>query len=225
MVVAFDAVGPGSGGGGTTASAGATSATWSHTCTGSNRALVVGVAIGLGGAGTTTCTYNSVAMTSLGLIASNNQTSGYCQLFGLINPASGANTVAITTTTASIAGGSVSFTGAGSFGTAVTAAGAGTPSVAVTGTTSGNMVVDVACNGAAITSSNQTQRWLRNNNLDTAAGNGASSTAAAGGSITMSYVTTADWWGIVAVEVLAATVSVAPPYPGLLVSRLRPYFG
>jgi hypothetical protein len=89
------------------------------------------------------------------------------------------------------------------------------------------MVVDAVCNGDSITSSNQTQRWLANVNTFSAAGNGAGSTAAAGGSVTMSYATTSDWFGIVAVEVLASAggPSVAPADPGLLVSRLRPYFG
>jgi len=153
VAVTFDAVGPSSSGGGTAGSATATSGSWSHTCTGSNLALIVGVAIGLTGAGTTTATYNGVAMQSLGVINSDNQTAGYAQLFGLVNPATGANTVAISTTLASITGGSMSFTNAIGFGTAVTSFGnSAAPSCAVTGTHAGNMVADVVCNGSAITS-------------------------------------------------------------------------
>ncbi len=220
MAVAFDAVGPSSSGGGTVGSATATSASWSHTCTGSNLVLVVGLAIGITGTGSSSVTYNGVSMTSLGAVNSNNATAGYCQLFGLVNPASGANTVAITTSPAgSITGGSLSFTGASGVGTAVTAFGSSTaPSVAVTGTTSGNVVADVVSNGSTIASSNQTLRWLLDNNNDTAAGHGAGSTAAAGGSVTMSYSVTSDWWGMVAVEVLAA--APIPPSTSLVVSQI-----
>jgi len=165
------------------------------------------VAIGLTGAGTTTATYNGVAMQSLGVINSDNQTAGYAQLFGLVNPATGANTVAISTTLASITGGSMSFTNAIGFGTAVTSFGnSAAPSCAVTGTHAGNMVADVVCNGSAITSG--TQKWLLNNNVDTAAGNGAGSAVAAGGTVTMGYTVTSDWWGMVAVEILGM-----PPRP------------
>jgi hypothetical protein len=155
---------------------------------------------------TTTVTYGGAAMTSLGVVAADNSNVGYAQLFGLLNPATGAQTVAVTVSSASwITGGSVSFTGAGGFGTAVTAFGNGTaPTVAVTGTTSGNMVVDVVATGTGVTSSSQTNRWLKNTNVSSGAGNGAGSTAAAGGSVTMAYVVGSDYWGIIAVEVQAS---------------------
>lgn len=207
MAVAFDAVGP--------SSAGAFSNTvatvsWSHTCTGSERLLVAAVAVsnGTDTGITTTATYNGVSMTSVGLIHSNNGTAGYIQMFRLIAPATGANTVLVTASTSvsDLSAGSVSFTGVDQttpLGTPVTAASTGTPTVAVTGTTAGNMVIDAVCNGSDITSSNQTQRWLRNTSGNSAAGNGAQSTAAAGGSVTMSYAVTSDWYGILGVEVLA----------------------
>lgn len=226
VAVAFDAVGPSVAGSGGSSLA---STSWSHTCTGSNRVVVVGVAVGVQpDAGVTaTATYNSVSMTSLGLVHSDNSNAGFVQLFGLVNPPTGAQTVLVTpSATATLSAGSISFTGASGFGTAVTAFGSSAaPSVAVTGTTSGNMVVDAACCGstAGFSSSTQTNRWLKNTDGATGAGDGAGSTAAAGGSVTMSYAITSDFWGVVAVEVIAATN--APPAPGLLVSRLRPYFG
>lgn len=212
MAVAFDAVGPSSAG---TSSHDLTSLSWSHTCTGSDRLLTVAVALNPGaGAATMTATYNGVSMTSLGTVAANNQTSGFVQVWQLVAPATGANTVAIASsgpTPQSLVGGSVSFTGVDQVtpcGTSATAFGSGTaPSVAVTGTTSGNMVVDAVCTGAGITSSGQTSRWSRTDNTFAAAGNAAQSTAAAGGSVTMSYTVTDDWWGVIGVEVLA----VAPP--------------
>jgi len=214
VAVAFDAVGPSSAGGGTTGATTATTASWSHTCSGVNLVVVVGVAIGANPSGsvTTTATFGGVSMTSLGLVAANNQTAGYVQLFSLVGPATGASTVALTVSTAStITAGSVSFTGASGVGTAVTAFGSSTaPSVTVTGTTSGNMVVDAVCTGTAVSSSTQTPRWLKNTNGATAGGCGASATAAGGGSVAMGYAITNDWWGAIAVEVLAAAAATAP---------------
>lgn len=209
--VAFDAVGPSSAG----ASATSPTATlsWSHTCTGANRLLVVGVAIGDASTGslTTAVTYNGVAMTSVGKVASNNQTAGYIEMFRLVNPPTGTNTVLVTpsVTANAVSAGSVSFTGVHQttpLGTAVTAFGSSsTPSVTVTGTTSGNMVIDAACAGTAFTASTRTSRWRRNTNTSTAAGNAGSSTVAApGGSVTLAHTITADWWSSVAVEVKAA---------------------
>jgi hypothetical protein len=224
MAVAFDAVGPGA-----TGTISATSPlTWSHTCTGTNGALLVGVSFGQAGgssgADTNTVTYNGVAMTRLGAVSSNNQTDGYVELYGLIAPATGANTVSVSHTTAGtvhhIVAGSVSFTGAASFGTAVTNFGSSTtPTVNVTGTTAGNMVVDACCDAQGLISSNQTLRWeSAGSDANTAACNAGQSTAAAGGTITMSWAAPTDWWGIVAAEVIAAGGG-APTAPTLRVVR------
>ena len=91
-----------------------TSASWSHTTSGSNRYLVVG----LSGWDTSrslssvTVTYNGVAMTKLGGIEAANQNT--VVLWGLVNPASGTHTVQISNIPAGyseLGGGSVSFTG------------------------------------------------------------------------------------------------------------------
>lgn len=143
-------------------------------------------------------------MVSLGKVASNNGTSGYVQMFGLMNPPTGAQTVAVTVSaTSTISGGSTSFTGVAGFSTAVTAFGSSAaPAVAITGTNAGNMIVDAVCTGTLITSSTHTNRWLKNTNTSTAAGAGAGSTAASAvGSVTMQYAVTSDFWGIIAVEV------------------------
>lgn len=216
MAVAFDAVGPSSAGQTGTG----TSVSWSHTCTGSNRILIVGAAVGcLSDAITTTATYNGVSMTSVGsrVLTNNQVNSGYVQMWSLIAPATGANTVQITASASvdAFSAGSTSFTGVDQttpLGTPATAFGSSTTaSVAVAGTTSGNMIVDAACLGSAFSSSGQTRRWQRNTNTTTGAGNGAGSTAAAGGSVTMSEIGTADWWGIIAVEVLAAAAAASSP--------------
>ena len=227
MAVVFDAVGPSSSGGGTTGSTTATSASWSHTCSGSNRLVVVGLAVGNVSSGslTTTVTFGGTAMSSVGKVGSDGSTAGYVQLFSLTNPPTGASTVAVTASASStISGGSTSFTGANGIGTGVTAFGSSaSATVAVTGTTSGNMIADVCCCGSAVSSSTHTSRWIKNTNTDSGAGNGAGSTAAAGGSVTMGYTVSNDFWGIVAVEIKAAPVVPPPRIYGCAITRASFY--
>lgn len=209
MAVAFDVVGPNATGADVNSSA---TLSWSHTCSGSNRLLVVGVAVGaLTDTGITTgVTYNGVSMTSLTLVHSNNQTGGYVQMFYMIAPPTGANTVAVTVSTSvdAITAGSVSFTGVNqttpltntntNFGNGTTA------SVAVT-TNSGDMIIDAICTGTGFgTGSTQTNRWNRFNDSTTGAGVAAQSTATGSGSVTMGYDVTSDWWGIIGTNVSAA---------------------
>jgi hypothetical protein len=211
MAVTFDAVGPSSAG---ATAASVTSVSWSHTCSGTNRYVVVGAAVGQpSDTGlTTSATYNAVSMTSLGIVHSGASTSGYVQLWGLINPPTGASTVVVTASVSvsAFSAGSISFNGVDQstpVGTAVTAtANATSVAVSVTGTTTGNMIVDAACygSGVGISTSTQTNRWKRATNGLTGAGTGGGSTASAGGSVSMSYsASSADFWGIVAVEVKA----------------------
>jgi len=68
------------------------SLTYSHTCTGSNLYLLVGVWVG-GGNTISGVTYNGVAMTQLGTANASNSRKPY--LFGLANPATGANNVVV----------------------------------------------------------------------------------------------------------------------------------
>jgi hypothetical protein len=209
--VAVDAVGPSAAGASVT---NGSSLSWNHTVTssGSNRLLIVAVAVG---AKTDTnrtlaVTYNGVAMTSVGLVHSDNQHDGYVQLFSQQAPASGTHPVQVTLTggNASLEAGSVSFTGVNqttpvrnvvtSFGTGVS------PSVTVP-SAPGNMVVDAmvtGCNGT-ITSS-KTLRWLKQVNCSTAGGVGAQSTAAGAASVTMGYTVPSDWWGMIGAEVVMA---------------------
>ena len=87
-----------------------TSKTWSHTCSGDNRILFVGV-MALSGDYITGVTYNGVSMT---LIAKNNPgTAERMYLYVLVNPASGANNVVASSTTSDyLYAGSASYTGA-----------------------------------------------------------------------------------------------------------------
>jgi uncharacterized membrane protein len=209
--VAFDAVGPSAGG--TSATSGS-SLSWNHTVTssGSNLLLMVAVAVGAGPDTNRTLavTYNGVAMTSVGLVHSNNQAQGYVQLFSLKAPASGTHAVQVTLSggNASLEAGSVSFTGVDqttpvrnvviSFGSSAS------PNVTVP-SAPGNMVVDAmvtGCNGT-ITSS-KTLRWLKQLNCSTAGGVGGQSTAAGAASVTMGYTVPADWWGMIGADIVAA---------------------
>lgn len=209
MAVAFDAVGPGSTGTGT---AGTTGITWSHTCSGSNRLLVVGVAFSAADAGVTTgVTYNSVSMTSLGKVHTNNQTDGFVELFYLIAPATGTNTVSYTASASGdLGGGSVSFTGADQttpVANTATNFGIGTSVTLSVTNTSGNMVADAMASGSDIFSSSQTLRWNQQLNNNGAAGNSAQSTSASTGSVSMGYTIASDWWGIIGTSIQAAATT------------------
>ncbi|MBZ5512377.1 MAG: polysaccharide deacetylase family protein, partial [Acidobacteriia bacterium] len=209
--VAFDAVGPSAGG---ASVASGSSLSWNHTvgANGMNLLLMVGVAVGaMPDTGhSLAVTYNSVPMTSVGIVHSNNQTYGYVQLFYLTAPAVGTYPVQVTLSggTASLEAGSVSFTGvdpttpvrniATSFGSGVS------PKVTVT-STPGDMVVDAlvtGCNGTI--TSGKTLRWLKQVNCATAGGNGAQSTAAGASSVTMGYTVPSDSWGMIGADIVAA---------------------
>jgi len=214
LAVRFDAVSSGVGTG--------TTVTVPHTCSGTNRVLIVDAVLGNSPDNfTLSATYNGVAMTSLGLRHSNNNTAGFIEKFILINPAVGTNDIVVTrsagTITSLIVGG-ISFTGAsqnladytGNFFSATGDSAA--PSVAVTDTASTSLVQDGACNGHIFSSvgADQTQRWNINDNTGTAAGNGAGSTEPGnGGTVTMSWTVTTDWWAIQAVEILVAGAATA----------------
>jgi hypothetical protein len=71
-----------------------TTDTSSHTCTGTDRALIVSIFKYGGGDSVTGVTYAGVSMTQLGKVSSD--ASGYTYLYGLANPASGANNIVCT---------------------------------------------------------------------------------------------------------------------------------
>ena len=106
MAIAFDAAG------GRSFSASSNSLTYSHTCTGTNRYLLVCVKT------STTddvsgITYNSVSMTQIGKVQNPGGDSRWAYMYYLINPASGANNVVVSTsdTPDFIIAKSTSFTG------------------------------------------------------------------------------------------------------------------
>jgi hypothetical protein len=196
-----------------------TTLSWSHTDAGN--ALLVGVSVGKNGdAGlTAVATYNGTAMTLLKTVHTNNQTAGFLDVFGLVNPATGTHNVVVTETggTASeITGGSESFSGAaatGTFGTAASAVGSSATASVTAGSTSGNIVAGFVANGSQVTSatSPSISRDIANQDNNTGAGNSAGATSLSTGSnVTMAWTVVNDWWAAVAVEVKTSPVQ-APP--------------
>lgn len=82
MALAFDA-----------ASNGTNSATLNHTCTGTNLVLIVGVIGDITGDNLTGVTYAGVALTYITKLKATNDRWNY--LYGLINPATGENLIAV----------------------------------------------------------------------------------------------------------------------------------
>lgn len=214
--VAFDAVGPSSAG---ATSVSSTTLSWSHTNAGN--ALAVGVA--LGAATDTgfslTATYAGTAMAGGAIVHSGGITAGYLQVFTLLNPAAGANTVAVTAsggTPGRLSGGSVSATGAGSFraqysNTAVTTT---TATATSSGSTSGSLIAAFVTDGSGTTSatSPSTSRFILNGDTNTAAGNCAGATSPGTGSnVTTAWTISSDDCAVIAVEILPATAAAVIP--------------
>jgi len=219
MAVALDVVAPSSAGQSATTG---TSLSWSHTCTGSNLCVFVGFVVGQGGGNytsmTMSATYGGTAMTAVvaSRLVSGTSLTGRFGFWYLVGPPSGASTINVSVsagTPDSLIGGSISFTGVHQgtpIGTPVNNNSSvdGTSASAAMGTiVAGNMVVDLMAVGTGLTSSTQTQRWLKNNNTSSIAGNAAASTAAgAGSAITMGYSwPSADGYSITGVEIRAAS--------------------
>ena len=222
MALAYDATG--------TAATGTTgSLTWTHTLvSGTNSAVLAAAALdaspdtGI----TLTATCGGVTMTPLGTVHANGGTVGFAAIFGLAGVTSGAKTIVVTRSTgtgSNFNGGSMSFTGASQatpFGTPATATGSGTttyttatgPSLA---NTSGNLIAgfDVSGNTLASATSPSTSRFL----LGGAASNagsalGGATTPATGSAISMAWtISSADYFGVIQVQVLALTGTSTSP--------------
>mgnify|MGYP005608499671 FL=1 len=189
------------------AGAGAGPFTWSHTCAGSDRVLLVGISYYDSGDTVSAITYNSVAMT---VVPSSTVSNGQytVSFYRLIAPATGSNTVSVTFTgnVFDFKAGSVSFTGADQttpLGTAVTATGSSTtPSVTVTSAT-GEIVLDtlvIVHSGTLTVDGSQAQRWNGTGGFGFIKGGG--STEAGASSTTMSWSnSTSQDWAVVGVPV------------------------
>jgi hypothetical protein len=222
MAVAFDAVGSSSNTGTGTLSYSVTivSAT--------NGAVFVGVGLGdAPGSGSTVTgvTFAGNAMTNVTKQVSDSNTLGEASLWSIVNTTlTGIQTIVVTrngTPNASdtLESGAISFTGVDQTtpaGTPVKTSGTGTSStINVTDSVSGDMCVDVTCQGSGGTwTSGQTNRWQINVNGSSQGGNGGGSTAPGGGTVAMSYTYEfSDGYALIAVSVKAAGAAAAPqPY-------------
>ena len=190
---------------------------WAHTTSGNNRYLVVGVSLlSVIGSSVTGITYNSVAMTFLGAVAS---VSGAvrAELWGLIAPSTGSNSIEVTLSTGLISAAcAVSFTGVnqsvpteGLNTATATNVGAADATVDVTTVATNDWIIDqVATDDTAITvGAGQTSR----NNVTGAGGSGADSTEpdTAPSTVTMSWANVAALatWSIAAIASRDANAS------------------
>lgn len=104
MAIAFDAA--------TSATTNSsTSLTYSHTCTGTDRFLVVTATGNQGPTATVSATYNGVSMTAIGPSTDSVGTGVPTYFFYLVNPASGANNIVVTSNVNGIATSASSYTG------------------------------------------------------------------------------------------------------------------
>lgn len=197
---------------------------WSHTVSGSNTVLLVGIGVGI--LGDSNCsasvTYNGAAMISLAKEHAFSSSDGFEQVFGLAAPPGGAHTVAVTVSgcsPAELTGESESFdNAAGTFsGVSVQPGDGPSPSITTSGSTSGDIYAGFIAAGHAVNGVNfGTSRLIENQDNTTGAGNTAASTIASSGSgVQLGWaLSAADYWGIVAVQVNQFTGSSMPPPPG-----------
>lgn len=213
MAVLFDAIGPVSGIEDVVSNPGPpVSGSFLHTCTGTNLILIVGLTVSASpdtsmvGA----VAYNGVSMTSAILQHSNNSTGGFVQIFYMLNPPTGTHSVAYSMSggagSVRIMCGSISFTGVGQVigvRNVTSAFGASTTPRLTVASATGNMVVDVECNGSNIPVTIQTARLSRASTNTNQSGNMGQSTAAGAASVTMGYTTTSDSWAMVGLDIMA----------------------
>lgn len=191
------------------------SLSWSHTCTGSDLGLVVGVSIGAGTLPTISgVTYNGVSLTE---VPNSPQTNGTnrCALFYLPAPASGANTVIVTLSAAAsdVTAGATSFTGAHQttlVGTSVGNTATATSISTNVSSATDEIVIDVVAHnyytgGAISAGAGQTEQWsqVKSTRLE-----GAGSTKTGASTTTMSWSQDTDpddaTWAQIAVPVKPA---------------------
>lgn len=126
-----------------------TSYNWSHTCTGSNLCLVTGFAIRPTPVVVSTLTYNSNTLTK---IRADNNPNRNSELWYILNPSTGANSIAVTlsgATPTNTDGHAVSLSGvlALDANNGANAASGTTASVNVTTVAANSWIVDILCTG------------------------------------------------------------------------------
>jgi hypothetical protein len=191
--------------------AGVSSASWSHTATGSDRYGRVGLGFSPNTTTITSITWGGVAMTLVGSRVEGPPIEHRCDLYGIVAPAASAQTIAVSFGGGGFgaygAAGSSSYTGVHQTtpsGAAFTAGSNQTLSVSVTVTDSvaGDMVSDVIKEyqivGAPTAGAGQTQRWSGDDG--TYQENAAASDEPGAASVVMSWtgVSTSRWTQVAA---------------------------
>jgi hypothetical protein len=199
-----------------------TTATVAHTCTGSDRILIVATANQQGGISITSITYNSVALTFIR--ADDGATGARSEIWYLLAPSTGANNIIVTPSGGGtrLAVGAISLTGvtqSSPIGATNGATGSGTgPSVALTTTVANSWIVsNCASEGDTVTSTpgaNETERYQANGSSSPAASRsnvaGNTEVSTTTGSYTMSNTLSASVdFGLSAIEIKEATVSTS----------------
>jgi len=173
---------------------------WAHTCTGTNRLLVVGVSV----AATTsvsTITYAGVTLTKAGHIAS---AADRAEIWYLVAPATGSNTIVVTLVASARAIlGATSWTAVYQItpvGTLATGTGTSTTALATAASeTSGYVADTVATTQAPTVGAGQSERWNASNGFGGVGGGtgiyGAGSTEIGAASVAMTWTlaASADW--------------------------------
>ncbi|NTW30838.1 MAG: tail fiber domain-containing protein, partial [Candidatus Moranbacteria bacterium] len=180
---------------------------FSHmTGTGNNRILIVGVSIDGAGSGVSSMTYAGDSLTKIA-----EQTSGgtvEAQLWYLVNPDSGSNTLAVTmiNNSEAFSVGAMTFEGVNQsnpIGTYASAYGDSTAASVTVSSGTGQMVVDVVASDDGVSvspGSGQTERWDNYDSYTT----GGGSTENGASSVTMSWTVPNDNWAIIGVPLKQA---------------------
>lgn len=198
-----------------------TSHTVSHTCTGADLVLLVGVSVATPSGsvtGTTvTATYNGVSMTEIrsgtttgALLQTSSASAGSC-LFYLLDPATGANNVVVTLSTgeAEILVGTASYTGVDAVenGTSTTSNGAAnSPELSVTSATN-DLVFAHATHGDTISGggTGTTRRYNETTNNASSGGNISGGEEAGAASVSISFTSGVnDHWTLIGLNLSAA---------------------
>jgi hypothetical protein len=195
--------------------------TWTQTVgTGDDRALLVAAAVGT--SDDTGCsavaTDDGARMSALATIHTDSKHAGYLAVWGLANPPSGADTIAVTVhgcsagTPLELSGGAESFTGVSQgdpFGPARTAYGnGGTASARVAAASPDDLIASFVADGSGDESARSpaTTRFVRDVDLSSGAGNSAGATSPAAGSpVTVAWSMYSDYWGEAVVDIHHAT--------------------
>jgi len=180
--------------------------TSTHTCSGANRAVVIAIAAinnGLDASGQSrVATYDSVTMTSLGMVQDVAGSASFVELFGLLNPPTGSKTWTVVVqnggnTGRALIGAPISYNGVASFGTVYTNFGSSSAMTVVATSALNEMVVQAFEAQAAISSYDKTSRLA-----GTVAGHSTAIQAGdAVGAASISFgaiVASGNWAGIVA---------------------------